>query len=169
MQKTSAYLIGIVLLMACMQLASSADDNRNVTGNVTGYSNADATLNTSENASQSSAENAAQNASQDSVRHAKVLRAGFEKTRALNNLDVYANRSLHNLETAGQAKSVFNISQRVGNTSSFTANTSIYKPYYTVNEYTRTKANYEAPGNLASRPVYNISGYPVIKAASSMP
>ncbi|VVB71547.1 Uncharacterised protein [uncultured archaeon] len=163
----SACFIGILGLMVYM--AASADGNLNATGNTTENATLNATQNTPQNATQSSAEDAAIDASQGSKRHGKVLRAGFEKIKDVNNLDVLSSRPMHNLETAGQPRDAFDLSQRVGNVSNFTANTSIYKPFYSIDEYRRTKPNYEAPGNLADRKVYSISGYPLIKTANSIP
>lgn len=99
----------------------------------------------------------------------KVLRAGFEKVKAVNNLDVYGNRSEHAISSNVSALAPFDISQRVGNVSQFTYNTDIYKPIYSVEEYRRTKPSYQTPESLANRPVYNISGYPVIKSVNSIP
>lgn len=99
----------------------------------------------------------------------KVLRAGFEKTKAVNDLDVYGNRSEHAISSNASALAPFDISQRVGNVSQFTYNTDIYKPIYSVDEYRRTKPSYQTPESIANRQVYNISGYPTIKAANSIP
>ena len=99
----------------------------------------------------------------------KVLRVGFERIKPLNNLDVYGSRAMYDIEARGTVNSSFNVSQRLGNISNITENTNIYKPFFEVNGYTRVKPTYEAPGNLGARPVYNITGYPVIKTSSGIP
>jgi len=98
-----------------------------------------------------------------------VLRAGFEKVKAVNDLDVYGNRSEHAISSNISALAPFDISQRVGNVSQFTYNTDIYKPFYKVEEYRRTKPSYQTPESIANRQVYNISGYPIIKSVNSIP
>jgi hypothetical protein len=111
----------------------------------------------------------AQNAIEDATKPLKVLRLGFERTKPLNNLDVYGSKAMYDIEARGRINSSFNVSQRLGNISNNTYNTNIYKPFFKVNEYQRVKPTYEAPGNLGARPVYNITGYPVIKTPSSIP
>ena len=102
--------------------------------------------------------------------NAKVLRAGFEKTKPLNNLDVYGNKSLHELGGNAEApESAFNASQRLGNVSKFSYNTSYTKPLYNVSEYSRTKPIYQVPSGLSSKPVYDIEKYSVIKAPNGIP
>lgn len=99
----------------------------------------------------------------------KVLRAGFEKTKPLNNLDVYGNKSIYNIPSSTSPDAAFDVSQRLGNVSRFTYNTDIYKPLYNISQYSRTKPLYEVPGTLSSKPVYSISGYPKIKTVNSIP
>ena len=99
----------------------------------------------------------------------KALRAGFEKAKAVNDLDVYGNRSEHMISSNASEAAPFDISQRVGNVSQFTYNTDIYKPFYSVDEYRRTKPAYQTPESLANKSVYKISGYPTIKAVNSIP
>jgi|GEM_PF-851884 len=100
----------------------------------------------------------------------KVLRAGFEKTKPLNNLDVYGNKSVHVLGDNSEASaSAFNASQRLGNVSKFSYNTSYTKPLYNVSEYSRTKPTYQVPSGLSSKPVYDIEKYSVIKAPNGIP
>ncbi len=101
--------------------------------------------------------------------HSKVLRAGFEKTKPLNNLDVYGNKSTYNIPFSASPSAAFNVSSRLGNVSQFTYNTENYKPLYNISQYSRTKPLYEVPNNLRSKPVYSISGYPEIKTANSIP
>jgi len=110
-----------------------------------------------------------QNATANAVQATKALRIGFEKTKAVNDLDVYGSRALHDIEAYSHAESTFNISQRMGMVGKISYNTDIYKPIYNVSEYSRTKPAYEVPGSLSSRPVYNIAGYPLIKVPSSIP
>ncbi len=109
-------------------------------------------------------------ASQDAGQQRKVLRAGFEETKAVNNLDVYGNRSAYSIGGSNNSSSgdAFNINQRVGSVANMTYTTD-YSPIYTADEYSRTKAVYEAPENLSNRSVYNISGYPAIKATAAIP
>lgn len=106
----------------------------------------------------------------DTENNTKVLRAGFEKTKPLNNLDVYGNKSVHELGGGAEApESAFNASQRLGNVSKFSYNTSYTKPLYNVSEYSRTKPTYQVPGGLSSKPVYDIEKYSVIKAPNGIP
>jgi hypothetical protein len=150
MQKFIACFVCILALLAAAMPVIIAEDKQNSTGNNT--------------------RNQTQNITQISVsasQHTKVLRAGFEKTKPLNNLDVYGNKSTYNIPSSG-AKSAFNASQRLGNTSKITYNTNT-RPIYNVSQYSRTKPTYEVPSTLSSKPVYSISGYPVIKAANSIP
>ncbi|VVB69219.1 Uncharacterised protein [uncultured archaeon] len=151
MQKITACFICILAFLAFL-MPVIAEDYRNTTQNVA--------LNTTQNAEQNSAPNATQ--------ITKVLRIGFEKTKATNNLDVYGSRALHDIE-AYSVKPAFNASQRLGMTGNITYNTSIYKPIYNVSEYSRIKPTYQVPSSLSSRPVYNIAGYPLIKVPSSIP
>jgi hypothetical protein len=100
--------------------------------------------------------------------HSKVLRAGFEKTKPLNNLDVYGNKSTYNIPFSTSQKAPFEVNQRLGNVSQFTYNTQ-YKPLYNISQYSRNKPTYEVPTSVSSKPTYSISNYPVIKAANSIP
>lgn len=100
--------------------------------------------------------------------HSKVLRAGFEKTKPLNNLDVYGNKSTYNIPFSTSQGALFEVNQRLGNVSQFTYNTQ-YKPLYNISQYSRNKPTYEVPGSVSSKPTYSISNYPVIKAPSSIP
>lgn len=100
----------------------------------------------------------------------KVLRAGFEKTKAVNNLDVYGNKSLRELGDKSEVpESAFNASQRLGNVSKFSYNTSNTKQLYNVSEYSRTKPMYQVPSSSSSKPVYDIEKYSTIKAPASIP
>ncbi len=143
MKKTTACLICILALLAFL-MPAVAEDNQNTTQN--------AALNTTQNATQIT----------------KVLNIGFEKTKPLNNLDVYGSKALHSIE-AYSVKPVFDASQRLGMTGNISYNTSIYKPIYNVSEYSRIKPTYQVPSSLSSRPVYSIAGYPLIKVPSSIP
>jgi hypothetical protein len=100
--------------------------------------------------------------------HSKVLRAGFEKTKPLNNLDVYRNKSIYNIPFSTSQGAPFEVNQRLGNVSQFTHNTQ-YKPLYNISQYSRNKPTYEVPASVSSKPTYSISNYPVIKAANSIP
>jgi hypothetical protein len=143
MQKITACLICTLALLAFL-IPAVAEDYQNTTQN--------AALNTTQNATQIT----------------KVLRIGFEKTKPLNNLDVYGSKALHSIE-AYSVKPIFDVSQRLGLTGNISYNTSIYKPIYNVSEYSRIKPTYQVPSSLSSRPVYNIAGYPLIKVPSSIP
>ena len=188
MQKFIACFVCILALLAAVMPVIIAEDKQNSTGNNTRNQTQNITenitLNETENASQNIAMDAYRNATQSMTegagqndtkigvsasasQHTKVLRAGFEKTKPLNNLDVYGNKSTYNIPSSG-ANSAFNASQRLGNTSKITYNTNT-RPTYNVSQYTRTKPVYEVPSTLSSKPVYSISGYPVIKAPNSIP
>ena len=99
----------------------------------------------------------------------KVLRAGFENTKPMNDLDVYGSRAVQNLGNISNTTSVFNASQRLGMVGKITYNTSIYKPLYSISEYSRTKPTYQVPSTLSSRPVYDIENYSIIKSQASIP
>jgi hypothetical protein len=165
-----AILASIFLLLAAIMPACVAEDG----------SNQNATINQSINETNNATDNMIGDAIKAdgekivigngrSSSSERVLRAGFEKTKAVNNLDVYGNRSEHAISSKASALAPFDISQRVGNVSQFTYNTDIYKPIYSVDEYRRTKPSYQTPESIANRQVYNISGYPTIKAANSIP
>lgn len=116
------------------------------------------------------AETSAANPVGNSGNNTKVLRAGFEKTKALNNLDVYGNKSVHELGDKSEVpESAFNASQRLGNVSKFNYNTSNTKQLYNVSEYSRTKPMYQVPSSSSSKPVYDIEKYSTIKAPASIP
>jgi hypothetical protein len=98
------------------------------------------------------------------------LRAGFEKTKTVNNLDVYGNKSVRELGDKSEVpESAFNASQRLGNVSKFNYNTSNTKQLYNVSEYSRTKPMYQVPSSSSSKPVYDIEKYSTIKAPASIP
>ena len=186
MQKFIACFVCILALLAAATPVIIAEDKQNSTGNntrnqtqnirenitlnETGNASRNIALDGTLNATRSMTEGAGQNTTQigSASQHTKVLRAGFENTKPLNDLDVYGNKSTYNIPSSG-ATSAFNLSQRLGNTSKITYNTNNTKPTYNVSQYSRTKPTYEVPGTLSSKPVYSISGYPVIKAANSIP
>ncbi len=113
----------------------------------------------------------------------KVLRVGFEKTKPVNNLDVYGSKPAYDIEAFASAKPVynmsmlsrtapkaaFNASQRTGRVAEFAYDTGIFKPFYNVSAYSNVKPIYDVPSTLRSKPVYNIEGYPRIKAVNSIP
>ena len=116
------------------------------------------------------AEASAANTVGGSQTNTKVLRAGFEKTKAVNDLDVYGNKSLRELGDKSEVpESAFNASQRLGNVSKFNYNTSNTKQLYNVSEYSRTKPMYQVPSSSSSKPVYDIEKYSTIKAPASIP
>jgi hypothetical protein len=193
MQKILASLICTMALLAFLMPATIADNSQNatanitlnetqnatanitlnetqnVTANITPVENLNVTEGISENDRQESAPAATQMGAGNAAMHTKVLRAGFEKTKPLNNLDVYGNKSTYNIPSSTSPSPAFNVSQRLGNVSQITYNTNIYKPIYNISQYSRTKPIYEVPDTLTSKPVYSISGYPKIKAANSIP
>jgi hypothetical protein len=141
----------------------------NVTASVTPVDNLVVAEGISENESSESAPSVTKMGAQNATPHTKILRAGFEKTKPLNNLDVYGNKSIYTIPSSISPSSAFDISQRLGNVSKITYNTDIYKPIYNVSQYSRTKPLYEVPDTLSSKPVYSISSYPKIKATNSIP
>ncbi|MCX6676733.1 MAG: hypothetical protein NTU95_02160 [Methanothrix sp.] len=157
MQKIHASFICTLALLAFLMPAIIAEDSQFATANIT----LNVTQNTTGNITQPGTGFAAS--------HTKVLRAGFEKTKPLNNLDVYGNKSTYNIASSTSSSPAFDISQRLGNVSQITYNTDIYKPIYNISQYSRTKPIYEVPDSLTSKPVYSISGYPKIKVANSIP
>lgn len=137
--------------------------------NITQTAAAESTENKTESAAPTITETHAANPVGNSQNNTKVLRAGFEKTKALNNLDVYGNKSVHALgDNSGASESAFNASQRMGNVSKFNYNTSNTK-LYNVSEYSRTKPMYQVPSSSSSKPVYDIEKYSTIKAPASIP
>ena len=192
MQKFIAFVVCVLALLAVAMPVMIAEENQNSTVNSTLNQTQNLTGNVSLNETHNAAGNISlnqnialnQNATQSITpsvsqntcsgwnawcrQHTKVLRAGFEKTKPLNNLDVYGNKSTYIIPSSG-ANFAFNASQRLGNTSKFTYNTNTVKPTYNVSQYSRTKPTYEVPSTLSSKPVYSISEYPVIKAPNSIP
>jgi len=160
-------LTGNITLNATENITLNATDN--VTASVAPVEILKAPEVISKNDSQSSVPAATQMGSQSAARHTTVLRAGFEKTKPVNNLDMYGNKSTYIIPSRTSPSSAFNVSQRLGNLSKISYNTDIYKPTYNVSQYGRTKPLYEVPDTLTSKPVYGISGYPIIKAVNSIP
>ncbi|MHB8119698.1 MAG: hypothetical protein ACYDHX_13390 [Methanothrix sp.] len=193
MQKILASLICTMALLAFLMPATIADNSQNATANITLNETQNATANITLNETQNVTANitpvedlnVTEGISEDdrqesapaptkmgagnAAMHTKVLRAGFEKTKPLNNLDVYGNKSTYNIPSSTSPSLAFNVSQRLGNVSQITYNTDIYKPIYNISQYSRTKPLYEVPDTLSSKPVYSISGYPKIKAVNSIP
>lgn len=175
MQKIIACLVCILALLAVAMPVIVAEENQNATGNTTLNQTQNvtgnitlATKSITPGVAQNMAQNTTLSGAQNTNQHTKVLRAGFEKTKPLNNLDVYGNKSTYNIPSRN-AGSAFNLSQRLGNTSKITYNTNSNKPIYNVSQYSRTKPTYEVPSTLSSKPVYSVSGYPEIKAPNSIP
>jgi len=178
MQKILVSLICTLALLALLMPATIADISQNATANITlnetqniteslkQAANPDATTAISPDDSLKSAPTSTQMSAGNAAMHTKVLRAGFEKTKPLNNLDVYGNKSIYNIPSSTYPGPAFNVSQRRGNAFKITYNTDIYKPIYNVSQYMRTKPLYEVPDTLTSKPVYSISDYPKIKAVN---
>jgi len=99
---------------------------------------------------------------------ARFFELASRRKKAVNDLDVYGNRSVHVIPPQDPAQWAFDISQRVGNVSKFDYSNS-FKPLFSMSPYSRTKEVYQPPSNLSSRPVYSISEYPRIKIASGIP
>jgi hypothetical protein len=158
MKKTMICLICILAGLILVLPAANAQDNLNANQTIQNAQKI-VTLNDTQITTQNAIENAKSH---------KVLRLGFERTKPLNNLDVYGSKTTYDIEARG-SNSSFNVSQRLGNISNITDSTNIYRPFFEVNGYIRVKPTYEAPSNLGRRPVYNITGYPVIKTPSSIP
>jgi len=192
MQKILVSLICTLALLALLMPATVAEDSQNATANTTlnmtenatasimlnatsnltgslsPSANSDATTTNPSDNSRESAPTATQLGSGNAANHTKVLRAGFEKTKPLNNLDVYGNKSTYNIPSSTSPSTAFNASSRLGNVSQFTYKTD-YRPLYNISQYSRTKPLYEVPDTLSSKPVYSTSGYPNIKTANSIP
>lgn len=109
------------------------------------------------------------NATRNASREGKVLRAGGKSAKASKALGGNSSRQTAGTEIGLEPKAEFNLSQRQGNVSVFAANSDIYTPLFSQNQYTRTKPAYLAPENLSTREVYNIAGYPVIMLPNSIP
>ncbi|MCU0637724.1 MAG: hypothetical protein MUE87_03800 [Methanothrix sp.] len=166
----SASLICILMILA-LSLQVAADEGQNATLSMTKNMTDNITLtNAANDTPASSKEQDVQvvTLGRGNRERGKVLRAGYENSRPVNNLDVYGNRSTHVIPPQVPASWAFDISQRVGNVSRFTYANS-YTPLYDISKYSRTKAIYQVPSSLSNKPVYSISGYPNIKIASGIP
>jgi hypothetical protein len=102
-----------------------------------------------------------------------VLRLGSENVKATNSEDVMAPKSINRIGSMSMGlpsilNPAFNLSQRTARAGRFSYNTSIYKPMYNASTYT-IRPLYEIPSFLKQKPVYDISGYPSIKAPNSIP
>ncbi|MDD1740187.1 MAG: hypothetical protein LUQ30_05070 [Methanothrix sp.] len=153
-------------LLAFLLLGAEADDRQNATVNLTVSQSSSLDENLSANESQ--VQLGVVSLGSGNRNAGKVLRTGFQEKKAVYDLDVYGNRSVHVIPPQDPAQWAFDISQRVGNVSKFDYSNS-FKPLFSMSPYSRTKAVYQAPSNLSSRPVYSISGYPRIKIASGIP
>jgi hypothetical protein len=110
---------------------------------------------------------------QNETSNTHVLRLGFENVKPINSLDVMAPKSINSIGSMSVglpsiANPAFNLSQRVARAGRFRYNTSIYKPMYNASTYS-IRPVYEIPSFLKQKPVYDISGYPSIKAPNSIP
>jgi len=153
------------ILLSILLLGAEADDRQNETVNLTVNQSISLDENISANDSQVQSAIVLGSGNRNA---GKALRAGFQEKKAVNDLDVYGNRSVHVIPPQDPAQWAFDISQRVGNVCKFDYSNS-FKPLFSLSPYSRTKAVYQAPSNLSSRPVYRISGYPRIKIASGIP
>jgi hypothetical protein len=187
MQKILVSFICSLALLAFLMPAAIAEDSQNAAANTTLNETRNFTTNLTRNATESAAASLTQAANPDmttaaspddslksapsvtqlgsgnATNHSKVLRAGFAIQKPLNNLDVYGNKSTYNVPSRASLGPAFNMSQRLGNVSQFTYNTDNYRPIYNISQYSRTKAFYKVPDTLSSKPVYSISGDPVIR------
>ena len=153
------------ILLAILLLGAEADDRQNATVNLT--VNQSSSLDENMSANESQVQSAVVSLGSGNRNAGKVLRTGFQEKKAVNDLDVYGNRSVHVIPPQDPAQWAFDISQRVGNVSKFDYSNS-FKPLFSMNQYSRTKAVYQAPSNLSSRQVFSISGYPLIKIPGGM-
>jgi hypothetical protein len=154
------------MLLAILLQGAGADDGQNATVNLT--FNQSSGLDENMSANDSQVQSAVISLGSGNRNAGKALRTGFQEKKAVNDLDVYGNRSIHVIPPQDPAQWAFDISQRVGNVSQFDYSNS-FKPLFSMSQYSRTKAVYQAPSNLSSRQVYSISGYPRIKIASGIP
>jgi len=115
----------------------------------------------------------------------KVLRVGFERTKPLNNLDMFdskptnnsnsqvisSQKPVHNVSMLSRItpKVAFNASQRTGMVAKLTYDTGIFRPFYNVSTYSNAKPIYDVPDSVHKKPVYNIENYPKIKSVNSIP
>ena len=159
-----AIFMGIAL--AALLLAAGADEGQNIIPNLTVNQSSSQDENISSD--QRLGQSAEVSLGSGDRNAGKVLRAGLQEEKAVVDLDMYGNRSVHVIPPQDPAQWAFDISQRVGNISKFDFFRS-YKPILSISPHFRMKANYQPPSNLSSRPVYSISGYPRIKIASAMP
>ncbi|OPY53944.1 MAG: hypothetical protein A4E49_01230 [Methanosaeta sp. PtaU1.Bin112] len=188
MQKKLVSLICALALLAFIMPATAAEESLNATANTTLNATTNITINETSNLtaiqlpkattdaigsnragkSQESAPYTAQLGKGKAASDGKVLRAGFEKTKPVNNLDVYGNKSTYSIPFSTSKNAAFEVNQRRGNVSQFTYNTK-YKPLYNISQYSRSKPTYEVPSSVSSKPVYSITSYPEIKAVNSIP
>jgi hypothetical protein len=192
MQKKLVSLICALALLAFIMPATAAEESLNTTANTTLNETLNATISITTNETsnlteiqppkattdaiasnhvgktQESAPSAAQLGSGVATSAGKTLRAGFEKTKPLNNLDVYGNKSTYNIPFSTSPNVAFEVNQRRGNVSQFTYSTK-YKPLYNISQYSRNKPTYEVPSSVSSKPVYSITSYPEVKAVNSIP
>jgi len=166
MMKIPASVICIGALLALLLHGAWAEDSQNATLNLTVNQSNSLDWNITPNGSQGEAPVIILGSGNRNA--GKVLRTGFQEKKAVNDLDVYGNRSVHVIPPQDPAQWAFDISQRVGNVSKFDYSNS-FKPLFSMSPYSRKKAVYQAPSNLSSRPIYSISGYPRIKIASGIP
>ncbi len=150
----------LVILLAYASLAY-ADEAQGSSENITANITPNITLNATGDIPA--------NASQNATRSGRVLRAGWESARASKALGGNASIPKGGIDIGLESKPVFILSQRRGDVSIFTANSDIYTPLFSQNQYRRTKSAYQAPDNLSNREVYNITGYPVIMLPNSIP
>lgn len=109
------------------------------------------------------------NETRKAPRDGKVLRAGGKSARASTALGGNSSSQTAGTEIGLEPKAEFDLSQRQGSVSKNKINSDIYTPLFSQNQYIRTKPAYQAPDNLSSREVYNVTGYPVIKLPNSIP
>lgn len=122
-----------------------------------------------ENISLNAAEIATSNETLISPRVVKVLRVGGRSAKDSKALGGNSSSQRSGTEIGLEPKSGFNLSQRQGSVSKFKFNSDIYTPFFTQEQYTKTKPSYQAPENLSNRDVIDVSGYPVIMLPNSIP
>lgn len=110
------------------------------------------------------------------------LRLGAETTKAVGDLGLrpsnarsgigdYASAVAHSTSSISLVpdKPVFNLSQRTGQVGRFTHNASLYRLFFNASDYTRTKPMVTIPESSRKKPLYNVSGYPEMMMAASIP
>jgi hypothetical protein len=110
------------------------------------------------------------------------LRLGMESTKAVEDLGQYSSGVRSGIgdyaDSVAQRTSIislvpdkpaFNLSQRTGQVGRFTHNASLYRPLFNTSDYTRTKPMVAIPESSRQELLYNVSNYPEMMMAASIP